>query len=110
MRHEIILHYVSINETFTEKSSSDTIRGMGKASQVLKNILETYGISQNKLAVAMETRRSNVGRWFHGKVDPTGDTIVDIVVALRKIEPEAAEAFVRLYLGELIEGELDESS
>ena len=72
---------------------------MGKVGKALKQVLETYGITQNRLAVVMETRRSNVGRWFHEQIDPTGDTIADIVVALRKIEPAAAEEFIRLYLG-----------
>jgi hypothetical protein len=53
----------------------------------------------------METRRSNVGRWYHEQIDPTGDTIADIVAALRKIEPAAAEEFIRLYLGESREDE-----
>lgn len=73
---------------------------MGKAGKALKQVLETYGITQNKLAVVMGTRRSNVGRWFHQQIDPTGDTIAEIVAALRKIEPTAAEDFVRLYLGD----------
>ncbi|MBE9116559.1 helix-turn-helix transcriptional regulator [Lusitaniella coriacea LEGE 07157] len=78
---------------------------MGKAGEALKQVLETYGITQNQLAVAMGTRRSNVGRWFHGQVDPTGNTIAEITQALRRLNPTAAEAFVRLYLGELLEGE-----
>jgi transcriptional regulator with XRE-family HTH domain len=73
---------------------------MGKAGKALRQVLETYGITQNKLAVVMGTRRSNVGRWFHQQIDPTGDTIAEIVAALRKIEPTAAEDFVRLYLGD----------
>jgi hypothetical protein len=48
----------------------------------------------------MKTRRSNVGRWFHEQIDPTGDTVADLVAALRKINPEAAEEFIKLYLGE----------
>jgi hypothetical protein len=53
----------------------------------------------------MGTRRSNVGRWYHEQIDPTGDTIADIVAALRKIEPTAAEEFIRLYLDGTTEGE-----
>ncbi len=48
---------------------------------------------------------TNVGRWFHEQIDPTGDTIADIVTALREIEPEAAKEFIRLYLGESAEDE-----
>ena len=71
----------------------------------LKQVLETYGITQNRLAVVMGTRRSNVGRWYHQQIDPTGDTIADIVAALRKIEPTAAEEFIRLYLDGTTEDE-----
>lgn len=67
---------------------------MGRAGKALKKVLETYRITQNRLAVVMGTRRSNVGRWFHEQIDPTGDTIADIVTALKKIEPAAAEEFV----------------
>ncbi|MDY6941047.1 MAG: helix-turn-helix transcriptional regulator [Cyanobacteriota bacterium] len=83
---------------------------MGKAGTVLKQVLETYGITQNRLAVTMGTRRSNVGRWFHGQVDPTGDTIVEIVAALRQLEPNAAQEFVRQYLGEVLEGGIEDDS
>lgn len=75
---------------------------MGKVGQVLKQVLETHSITQNRLAVAMETQRSNVGRWFHEQIDPTGDTIADIAKALQTINPVAADEFVRLYLGEYI--------
>ncbi|MEB3179016.1 MAG: helix-turn-helix transcriptional regulator [Nostocaceae cyanobacterium] len=75
---------------------------MGKVGKALQQVLKTYGITQNRLAVAMDTRRSNVGRWFHGQIDPTGDTIADIAQALETINPTAAEEFVRLYLGEFL--------
>lgn len=78
---------------------------MGKAGQALKQVLKTYGITQNQLAVAMGTRRSNVGRWFHGQVDPTGDTIAEIALGLQTLDRAAAEEFVRLYLGKLLDSE-----
>ncbi len=46
-----------------------------------------------------------VFRWFHEQTDPTGETIVEIVNALKGIEPAAAKKFVELYLGELVEDE-----
>ncbi|HAA27527.1 MAG TPA: XRE family transcriptional regulator, partial [Cyanobacteria bacterium UBA8553] len=67
---------------------------MGKVGKALKQVLETYGITQNKLAVVMETRRSNVGRWFHEPIDPTGDTIAVVAGGLRKIQPGAAKEFI----------------
>jgi transcriptional regulator with XRE-family HTH domain len=76
---------------------------MGKAGQALKQALKTYRISQNKLAVTLGVDRSIVFRWFHEQTDPTGETIVEIVQALKGIEPAAAKKFVQLYLGELVE-------
>jgi plasmid maintenance system antidote protein VapI len=38
---------------------------MGKAGKALKQVLETYDISQNKLAVTMGISRANVNRWVH---------------------------------------------
>jgi ribosome-binding protein aMBF1 (putative translation factor) len=76
---------------------------MGRAGDALKQALETYGISQNKLAVAMNIRRWDVGRWVHGRTDPTGETIAEIVKTLKLINLEAAEAFVQLYLGDIVQ-------
>ncbi len=99
--------------TFTVSYSSDTIvlwthsaiRGMGRAGQALKQTLNSYGISQNKLAVALGVERNKVFRWFHEQIDPTAETVADIVTALNQINPAAAEKFVELYLGELIKNE-----
>jgi transcriptional regulator with XRE-family HTH domain len=71
---------------------------MGKAGTVLKRVLETYGISQNKLAVAMGTGRSSINRWVNENRDPSGDAILAIRAGLEKIDPVAAEEFIRLYL------------
>jgi plasmid maintenance system antidote protein VapI len=73
---------------------------MGKAGKALKQVLETYGISQNRLAVAMEVGRSNVHRWVYEAADPVGDAILEIRKGLQKINPAAAEEFIRLYLDE----------
>jgi predicted transcriptional regulator len=75
---------------------------MGKAGKVLRQVLQTHGISQNKLAVTMELRNTVVARWFHEQVDPTSETIVKLVTALNQIDPEAAKLFVQLYLGDII--------
>jgi transcriptional regulator with XRE-family HTH domain len=76
---------------------------MGRAGKALKQTLETYGISQNKLAVTMELNRYVVYRWFHEQIDPTAETVADIVNALNKINPAAAKKFIELYLGELVD-------
>ncbi len=73
---------------------------MGKAGKALKQVLETYDISQNKLAVTMAVDRASVNRWVHEQRDPAGDVIVEIRNALRQLNPRAAEDFVRLYLGD----------
>jgi len=72
---------------------------MGKAGQALKQVLETYGISQNRLAVTMGVRRSNVNRWVNEASDPSADAVLEIRDGLEKINPDAAEEFIRLYLG-----------
>ncbi|NEO30279.1 MAG: helix-turn-helix transcriptional regulator [Symploca sp. SIO3C6] len=81
---------------------------MGRAGKALKQVLKSYGISQNKVAVALGVDRSIVFRWFHEQTDPTGETIADIVKVLKEIEPAAAQKFVEVYLGELIKDEDEE--
>jgi len=70
--------------------------------QRLRRVLDTYGISQNKLAVTMGISRANVGRWYHG-LDPTAENIAQITQALKTLNPLAAKDFVRLYLGVIVE-------
>lgn len=72
---------------------------MGKAGNALRQTLEGHGISQNQLAAALAVPRPTVFRWFHGQVDPTAETVVTIVEALRGLDSDAADEFVRLYLG-----------
>lgn len=78
---------------------------MGKAGKALKQVLETYSISQNKLAVALGVKPYAVYRWYHEQSDPSAETAVDMVKALQSINPEAAKEFVRLYIGEMVEEE-----
>jgi transcriptional regulator with XRE-family HTH domain len=49
---------------------------MGKAGTVLKRVLEAYGISQNKLAVAMGIGRSSINRWVNENREPSGVSVV----------------------------------
>ncbi len=76
---------------------------MGKVGKALRQVLESYSISQNKLAVKLGVKPSVVFRWFHEQTDPSGETIADIAEALQGIEPAAAEEFVRLYLGDYLQ-------
>lgn len=75
---------------------------MGRASDALKQVLDIYSISQNKLAVTMGISRANVGRWYHG-LDPSAENIAQITQALKTLNPLAAREFVRLYLGSIVE-------
>lgn len=77
---------------------------MGKAGRVLKQVLEAHGISQYSLSVALGIERGSVYRWVHELRDPTADTLVEIVRALRSINPAAAQEFVQRFLGEVAEG------
>lgn len=78
---------------------------MGRAGKALKRVLEDYDITQNRLAVVMGITRSSVHRWVYEIGDPVADAVIEIRNALQKINPEAAEEFIRLYLGESIEDE-----
>ncbi|MEQ9235568.1 helix-turn-helix domain-containing protein [Coleofasciculus sp. E2-BRE-01] len=80
---------------------------MGRVGKALKQVLENYDISQNKLAVALGVRRSVVYRWYHELTDPTAETVAEIAQALKSINPSAAAEFIRLYLGEFLETEED---
>ena len=76
---------------------------MGRASQALKQVLEAYAISQNSLAVAMGVKRGSVNRWFHDKRDPTAETVIEIVQALKQLNQDAARDFVERYIGSTLE-------
>jgi DNA-binding XRE family transcriptional regulator len=73
---------------------------MGKAGQVLRQVLEEYEVSQYSLAAALDIERNSVYRWANEKRDPSAETVLDIVRALKELNPEAAKAFVEQYLGE----------
>jgi DNA-binding transcriptional regulator YiaG len=71
---------------------------MGKASKALKQVLDTYDISQSQLAAALGVGRSVVNNWVKEYATPTSDGVLEIRNTLRTINPEAAEEFIRLYL------------
>lgn len=75
---------------------------MGKAGNVLKQVLEKYDLTQYGLAKAMGVERTTVYRWVKGDRDPAADTVVEIVEALKTINYQAAEDFVQLYLGDVL--------
>ncbi|HAZ47499.1 MAG TPA: XRE family transcriptional regulator, partial [Cyanobacteria bacterium UBA11371] len=43
---------------------------MGRAGKALKQVLETYDISQYSIAVALGIERTSVYRWVHELRDP----------------------------------------
>lgn len=94
---------ISPNGLYTAVQSSDTIAFMGRAGTALKRTLEQHGISQGRLAAALQIGSSNVYRWCNEVRDPNGETIVAIVDALKQLNPAAARDFVQRYLGELID-------
>ena len=71
---------------------------MGKAGKALRQVLETYGISQNRLAVTMGVSRTTVNQWFNETRDPLAEAVTEIYKALRQINETAAEDFINLYL------------
>lgn len=73
---------------------------MGKAGQVLRQVLEEYEVSQYSLAMALNIERNSVYRWVNEKSDPSAETVLDIVRALKELKSEAAKAFVDRYLGD----------
>ncbi|MBD0269400.1 helix-turn-helix transcriptional regulator [Pseudanabaena sp. FACHB-2040] len=72
---------------------------MGRAGKALRQVLETYGISQNRLAVTIGINRATVNQWFNETRDPLAESIPDIVDALETLNPVAATDFLSLYLG-----------
>ncbi|MEQ8962160.1 MAG: helix-turn-helix transcriptional regulator [Coleofasciculus sp. C2-GNP5-27] len=78
---------------------------MGKAGEALRQVLQTYGISQNQLAVTIGIGRSTVHYWYQNTQDPSAETVLEIRKALRKIDPAAAQEFIQLYLDESDEDE-----
>jgi hypothetical protein len=53
----------------------------------------------------MGLKRSAVFKWVHEERDPTAGTVVGIVKALRSMNPKAAEAFIKMYLGDSTQDE-----
>jgi transcriptional regulator with XRE-family HTH domain len=78
---------------------------MGKAGKALRQVLKTYGISQNQLAIAMDINPTNVSRWVSESRDPSAEAAVEIKQGLQKLDPAAAEEFVMLYMYESGEDE-----
>lgn len=83
---------------------------MGQAGKALRQVLETYNISQSSLAAALGVDRPVVFRWFHEHTDPTAETVSEIVKSIQSIKPEASREFIKLYLGDWTGSERQESA
>ena len=73
---------------------------MATAGKALKAVLDIYGIRQNHLAVAMGLNRSTVHQWVNEIADPLAEAVREIVKTLKTINPDAAQLFIFMYLGE----------
>ncbi len=71
---------------------------MAKISEALRQVLESYDITQTQLAMAMGIRLTTLNNWVTETTIPSADRIPKIYKALQSINPEAAEEFIRLYL------------
>jgi transcriptional regulator with XRE-family HTH domain len=78
---------------------------MGRAGKVLKTVLEKYEISQGKLAAVMGVGSSNVYRWANEIRDPSSETVIAIVEALKTVNDQAAEEFAALYFGDILKNQ-----
>ena len=74
---------------------------MAKAGKALKQVLERYNISQNRLAVTMGLARSTVNQWYNEITDPSAESVTQIVDALQQLNESAAKDFIALYLGRI---------
>jgi transcriptional regulator with XRE-family HTH domain len=81
---------------------------MGRAGKALRQTLEAYDISQNRLAVTMGINRSTVHQWFNEITDPSAESVIQIIAALEALNEAAAKEFIALYLGRI--GQDDEPS
>jgi predicted transcriptional regulator len=71
---------------------------MTRVGKALRQVLETYGINQNRLAIEMGLSKSVVNSWATERRTPSSETVIEIRDALKSIDPQAAEEFIRLYL------------
>ena len=78
---------------------------MGKAGKALRQVLEKYKISQNRLAVTMGTGRSTVNQWFNESSDPSAEAVTEIIAALETLNEAAAKDFIALYLGRIAQSD-----
>ncbi len=74
---------------------------MGKAGKALRQVLNSYSISQSLLATKLGFELPIVLRWFNEQTDPSAETVVEIVQALHNINTSAGEDFIQHYLGGL---------
>jgi len=71
---------------------------MGRAGNALRQVLISYEIKRSQLAKTMGINPAVMSRWVSEERDPLAEALFEIYRALRKLNPEAAEEFIRLFL------------
>lgn len=71
----------------------------GKAGTALREVLEEYMISQNRLAIASKIARSTVNQWVNSARDPLACSVVRIADALDGIKAGSGSDFLSKFLG-----------
>jgi hypothetical protein len=75
----------------------------------LQALCQNLFIIIDEILLSLQVQESHfVGEWRNSSVmgvhlDPTAETVADIVKALNEINPAAAEKFIELYLGDLVD-------
>ena len=76
---------------------------MDKAGDTLKQVLDKYDINPVRFAATMGVECTSVTRWCKGKIDPPGDSIIEIVCTLKILNQAAVIEFVSSYLSSELE-------
>ena len=83
---------------------------MSQAAKALEQTLNNYRISQNRLAVTMGVNRSTVSNWISQSRDPSASAIINILDALKQINPEAGRDFNELRATHSVEVAVSDAS
>ncbi len=51
----------------------------------------------------MSVERNNVYRWVNEKRDPTAEKVVEVVRALKTLNPETARVMIQYYIGDEVD-------
>ena len=71
---------------------------MARAGNALKQVLTNHEIKRSLLSKTMGINPAVISRWVNEDRDPLAESLFETYRALRKLKPEAAEEFIRLFL------------